>query len=83
MAGKTSSSLQIRVAVQQDIPGILELVGRVYAGMGNYSVGMLRGQINNFPAGQFVAVLDHGVVGYCASSRIDEAIALSPHDWET
>ncbi|MEO9129829.1 MAG: GNAT family N-acetyltransferase, partial [Sphingomonas sp.] len=42
-----------------------------------------RGQINNFPAGQFVAVLDHGVVGYCASSRIDEAIALSPHDWET
>ena len=37
---------------------------------------MIRGQINNFPEGQFVAVYDGKIVGYCASSRIDEAIAL-------
>jgi GNAT superfamily N-acetyltransferase len=77
------SSLQVRLAEQHDIAGILELVGRVYAGMGNYSVGMLIGQINNFPEGQFVAALGDTIVGYCASSRIDEAVALSAHDWET
>src|SRR3546814_13715748 len=51
--------------------------------MGNYSTGMIRGQINNFPEGQFVAVFEDKIVGYCASSRIDENVALSPHDWET
>ncbi len=83
MPVQRKSSLQVRLAEQSDITGILSLVGRVYAGMGNYSVGMLIGQINNFPEGQFVAVLGDTIVGYCASSRIDEAVALSPHDWET
>ncbi|PTQ11698.1 carbon-nitrogen hydrolase [Sphingomonas oleivorans] len=50
--------------------------------MPGYSRGMVRGQINNFPEGQFVAVYDGKIVGYCASSRIDEAIALGPHDWD-
>src|SRR3546814_5801658 len=36
-----------------------------------------------FPEGQFVAVFEDKIVGYCASSRIDENVALSPHDWET
>ncbi|OYY68647.1 MAG: carbon-nitrogen hydrolase [Sphingomonas sp. 28-63-12] len=80
---QTGSKLRVRPAEQQDIPGILELVQRVYTGMGNYSVGMVRGQINNFPDGQFVAELGEDIVGYCASSRIDEAVALSAHDWET
>ena len=43
----------------------------------------VRGQINNFPEGQFVAVFEGAIVGYCASSRIDEAVALAPHDWAT
>ena len=30
-----------------------------------------------------MALLEQNVVGYCASSRIDEAIALFPHDWAT
>src|SRR3546814_7740470 len=43
---------------------------------------MLR-QIKNCPEGQFVAIFEGAVVGYCASSRVDEAIALGPHDWAT
>jgi predicted amidohydrolase/GNAT superfamily N-acetyltransferase len=73
----------VRVAVPADVPAILALIGRAYPGFGNYSAGQILGQINNFPEGQFVAVLEGAIVGYCASSRIDEAIALAPHDWTT
>src|SRR3546814_6923099 len=75
--------LLVRNAVTGDIAGIRALIARVYPHMGNYSTGMIRGQINNFPEGQFVAVFEDKIVGYCASSRIDENVALSPHDWET
>jgi GNAT superfamily N-acetyltransferase len=75
--------LEVRVAVPSDVPAILTLISRAYPGFGNYSAGQVLGQINNFPEGQFVAVLEGAVVGYCASSRIDEAIALAPHDWTT
>lgn len=77
------SRLEVRPARPADIPGILDLVGRVYPEMGTYSAGVVRGQINNFPQGQFVAVFESRIVGYCASMRIDEAVALKPHDWAT
>ena len=83
MPRKTPARLQIRPAEQGDVPNIIALIRRVYPGFGAYSPGMIQGQINNFPDGQFVALYEGEVVGYCASSRIDEAIALSPHDWET
>lgn len=83
MADKSAPRLQIRPAVIPDVPGIIDLIGRVYPGFNNYSEGMVRGQINNFPEGQFVAEYGGEIVGYCASSRIGEATALYPHDWAT
>jgi predicted amidohydrolase/predicted N-acetyltransferase YhbS len=83
MPRKTPAKLEVRTPVPADIPGILALISRAYPGVENYTSGMIRGQINNFPEGQFVAVLEGTIVGYAASSRIDEAIALSPHDWST
>jgi predicted amidohydrolase/GNAT superfamily N-acetyltransferase len=65
------------------VPGILELIKQAYPDIENYSSGQIRGQINNFPEGQFVALVEGKVVGYCASSRIDEEVALSAHDWAT
>lgn len=82
MPRATRSRLDIRNARPADIAGIIALVTRTYPGMTTYSRGMIRGQINNFPEGQFIAVYDDAVVGYAASSRIDEAVALGPHDWE-
>jgi predicted amidohydrolase/GNAT superfamily N-acetyltransferase len=81
MSRKTSVRLEVRNAAPADVPGILALIGAVYDGLGDYTAGMLRGQINNFPEGQFVAVFEGVIVGYCASSRVDEDIALAPHDW--
>ncbi|GGO94723.1 GNAT family N-acetyltransferase [Stakelama pacifica] len=86
MSTRSPAKLEVRNATTGDIPGILSLIGRVYAaypGVENYTPGMIRGQINNFPAGQFVALYEGEVVGYCAASRIDEHVALAPHDWES
>lgn len=77
------SRLSIRNATAADVPAIADLSTRVYAGTGmyGYSTGSLRGQINNFPAGQFVAMVDDLVVGYCATFRISESIGLKRHSW--
>ncbi len=82
-SSRSPARLEMRTAVADDVAAILTLISRAYPGFGNYSAGQILGQINNFPEGQFVAVLEGEIVGYCASSRIDEAIALAPHDWTT
>ncbi|WP_263316975.1 GNAT family N-acetyltransferase [Marinobacter sp. R17] len=78
-----SQHLSVRQATLQDIPGIIRLSRRVYAntGMYGYTEGPLTGQMNNFPEGQFVAVVGDQVVGYCATFRIAGEVALAPHDW--
>lgn len=78
-----SQRLFIRQATLDDIPQLIELSTKAYAGTGmhGYSSGPLNGQIHNFPAGQFVAVLGERVVGYCATFRVSEEIALARHDW--
>ena len=76
-----SVTLSVRNATFEDIPGILALDARVYKEMEGYSSGMIRGQITNYPDGQFVVEYDGEIVGYAASFRIDEATAMAPHSW--
>ncbi|MDH5472337.1 MAG: GNAT family N-acetyltransferase [Gammaproteobacteria bacterium] len=78
-----SSKLLIRNAKASDVSAITSLSSRVYAGTGmhGYSEGAIKGQINNFPEGQFVILVDDKVVGYCATFRISESIGLKPHSW--
>jgi predicted amidohydrolase/GNAT superfamily N-acetyltransferase len=73
--------LIVRNARLSDVGEIRALCGKVYTDVEPYSRDQLRGQINNYPEGQFVAVYDGAVVGYCATFRIDEAVALTPHTW--
>lgn len=85
MPARSPAKLEVRNAIPDDVPGILRLIGRTYSrsSFENYTAGMVRGQINNFPEGQFIALYEGKVVGYCAASRIDEEIVLHPHDWES
>ncbi|MCA1804848.1 MAG: GNAT family N-acetyltransferase [Xanthomonadaceae bacterium] len=78
-----SSKLVVRNARPADATAIADLTSRVYAGTGmhGYSEGEVMGQINNFPKGQFVVLVDEKVVAYCATFRIREAIGLKPHTW--
>ncbi|MGB5451015.1 MAG: bifunctional GNAT family N-acetyltransferase/carbon-nitrogen hydrolase family protein [Sedimenticolaceae bacterium] len=75
--------LLVRNATVRDVPAIAELSGRVYEGTGipGYSEGAVTGQINNFPDGQFVAVVGEHVVGYCATFRVRGEVCLKPHTW--
>ena len=77
-----ATSLTVRPARLGDVPGIAALSRRIYAPGTWHSQRMVRGQINNFAEGQFVAELNGEIVGHCATFRIDGAIALAPHSWD-
>jgi predicted amidohydrolase/ribosomal protein S18 acetylase RimI-like enzyme len=47
-----------------------------------YTHGEIRGQLNNYPEGCFVAKLDGKLVGYCATMRLSKRIAFSNHSWD-
>ena len=66
--------LEVRTAVPSDVRAILRLIARVYPGLPNYSPATVRGQINNFPDGCFVALYDNKVVGYCATMRVSKSM---------
>ncbi|WP_338468030.1 GNAT family N-acetyltransferase [Novosphingobium sp. ZN18A2] len=78
----TKARLELRQARNADVRGIWQLIKRAYGDGQDYTQGQIAGQINNFPEGCFVAVLDGDVVGYCASMQISGEIALEPHSWE-
>lgn len=78
----TKARLEIRQADIADISAIADLVNRAYDSMPSYKQGQIRGHLNNFGEGCFVALLDGILVGYCATMRIDGAKALSPHSWD-
>ena len=60
--------LLIRPLEQTDFAGVAALSVRVYGS--GYSQDMVRGQLGNFPEGQFVAECDDKIVGHCATFRI-------------
>ena len=74
--------LEVRHALMKDVRGIAALVRRVYDDMPAYTHGEIRGQINNFPEGCFVALLDEKVVGYCATMQIAQPLAFEDHTWD-
>lgn len=71
--------LLIRELQQSDLAAVAALSARVYGA--GYSRDMVRGQLGNFPEGQFVAEYDGKIVGHCATFRIDEDTAMAPHSW--
>ncbi|MET0138135.1 MAG: GNAT family N-acetyltransferase, partial [Sphingobium sp.] len=82
MTTKGKKRLDLRNAEPGDVSAILRLIRRVYPDMPNYAPAMVRGQINNFPQGVFVALYDNKVVGYCATMRVTKDMAFGPHDWD-
>ncbi|MGH8234592.1 MAG: GNAT family N-acetyltransferase [Rhodanobacteraceae bacterium] len=71
----------VRNTSEDDIPRIVALSARIYGPEFGYSPEMLSGQLARFPQGLFVAVYDDRVIGYCATFRVDEALAMAPHTW--
>ena len=82
MATNTKARLEVRQAKPRDIREIADLVRRAYDDLPAYTQGEIRGQINNYPEGCFIARLDGTIVGYCASMRLDERVALAELNWD-
>jgi len=78
----TAARLEVRQAETGDVSSISRLAQRVYEDFPPYTRGQIRGQINNFPRGCFVAILDGELIGYCASMRMPGERALRPHTWD-
>lgn len=78
---KSKPSLIIRNAKIADIPTIRALSKKVYGEDDAYHPSEIRGQINHFPEGQFVAVYQDKIVGYCSSIIVKESQALADHTW--
>lgn len=79
---ESAAKLVIRNAELSDVYAIRDLSEKVYSKILALSTDMIRGQIINFPQGQFVAVYEDKIVGYCATFRISGDIALKPHTWK-
>ncbi|MBV7266790.1 bifunctional GNAT family N-acetyltransferase/carbon-nitrogen hydrolase family protein [Erythrobacter ani] len=79
---RPKARLEIRQAKLKDVRAIGDLVRRAYADLPAYTQGEIRGQINNYADGCFIAKLDGKLVGYCASMRLDENVALGDHTWD-
>ena len=73
--------LFVRNARMEDVPGIVALSRKIYKGEMATTAESVRGQINNFPEGQFVVELGDQIVGHAATFIIDGEIALKPHTW--
>ena len=75
--------LVVRKAKLTDVDSILSLTTTVYPTMLPYSKANIRGQINNFPEGQYVAEYEGKIVGYCASIVVGEKNAGRRHTWDS
>lgn len=74
-------ALWVRKATFDDVSAIQGLLKRVYTTMPALTEENLRGPLNRYPEGQFVAIYEDEIVGVCLTFRIDQAIALSDHSW--
>ncbi|UIP08151.1 GNAT family N-acetyltransferase [Erythrobacter sp. SDW2] len=79
---RTKARLEIRPAKPKDVRAIADLVRRAYDELPAYTHGEIRGQLNNYPEGCFIAKLDGTLVGYCATMRLDERVALADLTWD-
>lgn len=78
----TKAKLVIREAKAADARAISALSKKVYGKDDGFSTAQVRGQINNFPEGQFVAEYEGTIIGHCATLIVSEDLAFAPHSFE-
>ena len=78
---ESQAKLIIRAATSADARAIAALSARIYGKDEAMTPAEIRGQINNFPGGQFVAEYEGLIVGHCATAIVTAQQAFAPHTW--
>ncbi|MFO1261270.1 MAG: GNAT family N-acetyltransferase [Sphingomonadaceae bacterium] len=78
----TQAKLIIREARATDARAVAALSRKVYGKTEGFSAAQIRGQINNFPEGQFVAEYEGEIVGHCATLIVESDLAFANHSWD-
>ncbi|GGC40323.1 hydrolase YhcX [Novosphingobium marinum] len=78
----TKAKLFIRQARATDARAIARLSAQIYGKADAFTQAEVRGQINNFPEGQFVAEYEKKIVGHCATILVTADQAFGDHTWE-
>jgi len=79
---QSKSKLVIRPARLSDAPAVARLSTQVYGKADAFTRAEIRGQITNFPDGQFVAEYEGKIVGHCATMVVSADEVFNPHTWE-
>ena len=77
----TPAKLIVRPALAKDARAIARLSAKVYGKAEAMTAAHIRGQINNFPEGQFIAEYEGAIVGYCATLIVRRDVAFAQHSW--
>lgn len=78
---ESKAKLIVRTAHAADAKPIAALSAKVYGKAEAFSTAQIRGLINNFPEGQFVAEYEGKIVGHCATLIVSSRQAFAPHSW--
>lgn len=73
--------LILRTASISDAAEMAALSRQVYGEAQGSTEEALKGQINQFPEGQFIAEYEGRIVGFCSTFIISSDLALKPHSW--
>lgn len=76
------AKLTIRQAEIGDVKNIAALSARVYGKGHGYTEAHIRGQISNFPEGQFVAEYGSEIVGHCATLIVPSDAVFQSHSFD-
>jgi len=82
MSKVEASKIKVRNATIKDVKEIAELSKSVYGKDFCFKEDHIRGQINTFPQGQFVVLMEDNIVGYCSTFIISAELALKPHTFK-
>ena len=76
---QSHAKLIIRPALSADAKPVAALSAKVYGKGEAFSQAQIRGLVNNFPEGQFVAEYEGAIVGYCSALLVSSRQAFAPH----
>jgi predicted amidohydrolase/predicted N-acetyltransferase YhbS len=77
----SKAKLIVRSATVADARAIAALSTKVYGKGEAFTAAQIRGLVNNFPEGQFVAEYEGKIVGHCATLIVSSKQAFGPHSW--